>query len=570
MDGIGSSGYNRAAAGLHAALKMQPDQSWSLDGWFRPCVRSQSFLERVCYDFDSISRKFGSESDFDAAGTMIIATDLEGKVRFFNPAAERLLGWSAAEVVGHHTPVLWHDREELTARAAELSHELGRTMLPGFEVFVAKARDQLNEERQWTFIRKDGNRFPVSLIVSAIRDESGGITGYVGTAKDLTIRVKAEQERDRYFNFSLDLLGIASTDGYFKRINPTFNRVLGWTDEEFLSRPFLDFVHPADRAATAREAEKLAAGEPTLHFENRYRCKDGSWRWIAWTCATQPDSSLYASGRDVTELKQAEERLRQTQQDLAITLNSIGDAVLATDAARRITRMNPVAEQLTGWTQSEAMGRPIDKVFHIINEETRLPAVIPVDDVLATGTVQGLANHTLLISRNGAECPIADCAAPIIDDAGQIAGVVLVFRDASQERTFERELQESNALLEEQVALRTDELQKEQRRLRHGNLVLESIASEAPIHETIQLITKFVTDEGSAAGYGILLLDERHEWLEPILNRNLPEGFAEALIRPRVDEPTNWLWQSILAAARRLRILPKSDSLEATSGGPVG
>lgn len=90
---------------------------------------------------------------------------------------------------------------------------------------MAKARDQLNEQRQWTFVRKDGSRFPVQLAVSAIRDAAGAITGYLGTAQDLTERVQAEQERDRFFNVSLDMLGIANTDGYFRRINPTFSRM---------------------------------------------------------------------------------------------------------------------------------------------------------------------------------------------------------------------------------------------------------------------------------------------------------------------------------------------------------
>src|SRR5665213_1897435 len=121
----------------------------------------------------------------NAAGTMIIATGLTGTVRIFNPAAERLLGWKGSEVLGLHTPELWHDAKEVAARAAELSQELGRTVSPGFEVFVAKARGQLNEQRQWTFIRKDGSRFPVELVVSAIRDARGTITGYLCMAQDL-------------------------------------------------------------------------------------------------------------------------------------------------------------------------------------------------------------------------------------------------------------------------------------------------------------------------------------------------------------------------------------------------
>lgn len=444
----------------------------------------------------------------DAAGMMIITTDLTGIVRIFNPAAERMLKWSADEVVGRHTPVLWHDPAEFADRAAELSHEFGRTVLPNFEVLVSKARDQLNEQRQWTFVRKDGSRIPVLLVMSAIRDVSGRITGYVGTAKDLTARVEAEQQRDRFFNLSLDMLGIANTDGYFKRINPTFRRVLGWADEEFLSRPFLEFIHPDDKAATLRLVETLVAGEPTLYFENRYLCKDGSWRWVAWTCNPQPDGSLYAAGRDITSLKQAEDTLRQTQQDLAITLHSIGDGVLATDANRRITRINPVAEQLTGWPQSEAVGRSIDEVFQIIHEETRLPALIPVDDVLATGTIHGLANHTVLISREGTERPIADSAAPIRGDEGQITGVVLVFRDVAAERRFERELQELNADLERRIENRTRTLAESEQRLRIGHRILESMTSDESLEQTLDLIARSAEMEDPSALCSILLLDE--------------------------------------------------------------
>ena len=465
----------------------------------------------------------------DAAGTMIITTDLAGIVRIFNPASERLLGWSAREVVGRHTPALWHDPAEITARAAELSQELGRAVSPGFEVFVAQALRQLNEPRQWTFIRKDGSRFPVQLVVSVIRDAAGTVTGYLGTAQDLTALVEAEQERDRFFSVSLDMLGVANTDGYFRRINPTFSRVLGWTDKEFLSRPFLEFVHPADQAATLREIEKLAAGTPTLHFENRYRCKDGSWRWVAWTCTTQSDGTLFAAGRDVSVLKQAEEELRQTQQDLAITLNSIGDAVMATDAARRITRMNPVAEQLTGWTQSEAVGQSIEEVFRIIHEETRRPAIIPVDDVLATGIVHGLANHTVLISRDGTERPIADSAAPIRDDAGQITGVVLVFRDVAAERQFERELQQLNADLERRIDERTRTLAESERRLRNDSHILETLSSDASLEQTLDVIALCVETEDPSALCSILVLDESGKHLLHGAAPSLPDFYNQAI-----------------------------------------
>ena len=113
----------------------------------------------------------------------------------------------------------------------------------------------------------------------------------------------------------------------------------------------------------------------------------------------QQDGTIYASVQDITDRKMAEEVLRRKEQKLAITLDCIGDAVLATDSQRRITRLNPIAERLTGWPLAEALGRPVEDVFRIINEETRQPAVIPVDDVLATGEIHGLANHTVIIAR---------------------------------------------------------------------------------------------------------------------------------------------------------------------------
>ncbi|WP_412069258.1 PAS domain S-box protein [Rubrivirga sp. IMCC43871] len=127
----------------------------------------------------------------------------------------------------------------------------------------------------------------------------------------------------------------------------------------------------------------------------------------------------------------------QTAHWLSVTLFSIGDAVIATDAEARVTFMNPVAESLTGWTAEDAAGTPLDTVFHIVNEETRRTVESPVTKALREGTVVGLANHTLLIAKDGTERPIDDSAAPIRDEAGEVAGVVLVFRDITERHQHE-------------------------------------------------------------------------------------------------------------------------------------
>ncbi len=143
------------------------------------------------------------------------------------------------------------------------------------------------------------------------------------------------------------------------------------------------------------------------------------------------------------DLYRSERRQREAREEFRITLRSIGDAVISTDREGRVRHMNAVAEELTGWPEDEAMGRPLGEVFRIINEWTRAVVENPVKRVLREGLVVGLANHTVLIHRNGAERPIADSGAPIRDDDGAILGVVLVFRDQSEERAAQKALLDS-------------------------------------------------------------------------------------------------------------------------------
>lgn len=126
------------------------------------------------------------------------------------------------------------------------------------------------------------------------------------------------------------------------------------------------------------------------------------------------------------------------REELRVTLQSIGDGVITTDTRGRVTSMNAIASQLTGWTVADALGQPLEVVFHIIVEATRQPTPSPVVTALAEGRVVGLANHTLLVARDGSERPIDDSAAPIRDEDGQVTGVVLVFRDGSERRATER------------------------------------------------------------------------------------------------------------------------------------
>ena len=145
----------------------------------------------------------------------------------------------------------------------------------------------------------------------------------------------------------------------------------------------------------------------------------------------------------VENLKTARERIKESEDKLRVTLNSIGDAVISTDAEGRIVRMNNEAERLTGWPREEAAGRDLETVFKIVNEYTREPINSPVHKVMTLKKIIGLANSTVLISRDGAEFPISDSAAPIYASDDNIIGVVMVFRDATEKRRAAEALQQS-------------------------------------------------------------------------------------------------------------------------------
>jgi PAS domain S-box-containing protein len=137
--------------------------------------------------------------------------------------------------------------------------------------------------------------------------------------------------------------------------------------------------------------------------------------------------------------RRAQRRASRDREVMEITLRSIGDAVITTDLDGRITSLNDVAELLTGWSRADALGQPLDAVFRIVNEDTRDPVESPAVRVLREGVAVGLANHTLLIARDGRELAIDDSAAPIRDHAGTVSGCVLIFRDFSAQRAVERE-----------------------------------------------------------------------------------------------------------------------------------
>jgi PAS domain S-box-containing protein len=151
--------------------------------------------------------------------------------------------------------------------------------------------------------------------------------------------------------------------------------------------------------------------------------------------------------KEIAERKQVEQMLAKSEERWSTTVSSIGDSVIATDLSGAVTFMNAVAEKLTGWTMSEALGKPLKEVFHIINEETREEVESPVSKVLEKGMIVGLANHTILIRKDGSTIPLDDSGAPIKDENGNVTGVVLVFHDITERKKAEEATEKQAGLI---------------------------------------------------------------------------------------------------------------------------
>ena len=170
--------------------------------------------------------------------------------------------------------------------------------------------------------------------------------------------------------------------------------------------------------------------------------------------------------RDMLNRKRALEVLDAQKEQLTVTLSSIGDGVIVTNTRGNVISMNPIAQNLTGWKPDDAIGKSLDEVFNIVNESTRQTVENPANRALKEGVIVGLANHTILISRDGTERPIDDSAAPIRNKQGSVIGVVLVFRDVTERKRWERELQRAHDDLEVRVSERTRELTESEEQLR--------------------------------------------------------------------------------------------------------
>ncbi|REJ74023.1 MAG: PAS domain S-box protein [Acidobacteria bacterium] len=252
-------------------------------------------------------------------------------------------------------------------------------------------------------------------------------------AKGAPSPIASTEQLAEFFELSSDLLCIAGLDGYYRRVNASFPRVLGLSREELYSRPIVELVHPDDRAATLAELRKLGDGRPTVSFENRYRCADGSWRTLSWNAVSLPDQGLvYGIARDVTAERAAQERLRVQGR----ILDAITDIVYSRDEHGIVRYWNRGAEELLGRSAQRTIGRPLSDLADSLVEPEKL---LEVSRTVDSG--RSWSGDLLLKKVDGT---VATCLAtvdPIFDGLGAYRGSVGVLRDVTEARRHAKRLE---------------------------------------------------------------------------------------------------------------------------------
>jgi PAS domain S-box-containing protein len=369
-------------------------------------------------------------------GEAVVGTDWDGTIQFCNDATPHVFGYSSEELIG--LPLL----RLVTPERHEEQHRILMRVRTGSAVNGLATQ----------LLRRDGEPFDAVLSVSPYHDASGTVAGALAIVRPARLdshtpaTARSLEEVRAYLaavvESSDDAILTKNLDGIIQSANAAMERLFGYTEAELIGQPVRILIPPDRQAEEDDILARVRRGERMDHFETVRLTRDGRPVDISLTVSPVRDATGAIVGvsktiRDITERKRAAAALDAQREWFRVTLGSIGDAVIAADPAGHVSYMNGSAESLTGWTAADAEGRPLADVFHIINEKSRQPVENPAALVIRLGNTVGLANHTVLVSRDGTEYPIADSAAPIRNDRGHILGVVLVFRDVTEERRAE-------------------------------------------------------------------------------------------------------------------------------------
>jgi PAS domain S-box-containing protein len=389
-----------------------------------------------------------------SAVVAIIATDANGRVTLFNPAAEALLGYSADEVLERVYATSFHDRNELLHRAQQASQKAGRTIAPE-EVVRFLAAEAGSTTSEWTLIRKDGSRAAVLACMSVVRDHHHPITGFIAVMREITTgkevdeAVRASEERFRAMADSATAAIVSVDDqGVVVAWNLSAERLFGYSSTQALGQSLELLLPDRYRTAHRRGLQRVGQGGPSnvigTTVELHGLRKDGSEFPLELSLSKwRQGGRIFFTGimHDISARTRAAEALQRSERNLAVTLQSIGEGVLTTNVEGCVTSLNAVAEQLTGWSEVEAVGRPVAEVLRVIDSDSQPTVAIQIDRALSTDENARETSRTIVNAKDGTRRQIAENIAAIKDRDGRTIGTVAVLRDVTEEHRSRRQIE---------------------------------------------------------------------------------------------------------------------------------
>ena len=361
----------------------------------------------------------------DVAGTLIVVIDKQGQIVSFNQGCERITGYSSEEIENKQ---VW----DLIA-----PEEIETTT----KVFEQLKKGEFPNQHQNYWVAKDGSRRLISWSNNCLIDDDGSVKYIIATGIDITQKHQVEEDLNRFFSLSLDMLCVGGFDGYFKQVNPAFKETLGYEKDELLAQSFLSFIHPDDVAATLAEMDQISRGVKTIGFENRYRCKDGSYKWIQWN-ATPYEEQFYALGRDITERRQmqldiqeSEKRYRYIYENTPVMLHSI-------DSYGNLISVSNFWLEKLGYQRHEVLGR---KSTEFLTPESQKYARQVLPEYFEKGFCQDIPYQ--IVRKDGKILDILLSAIAERDVDRNIIRSLAVLIDVTERNKAQHKIHEQAALL---------------------------------------------------------------------------------------------------------------------------
>jgi PAS domain S-box-containing protein len=425
-----------------------------LENWFEPTgswfeVHLYPAIEGLGIYFRDITERKRMEAEqtrsqqdrdrfFNLSIDMLAIANFDGYFTRLNPAWEKVLGFTLAELMAQPYLDFIHPDDIENTLAAARGLSVGEVVI-SFE----------NRYRC-----KDGSyRW---LLWSAMPYTDGGLLYAIGhditTRKQLELdRFAAEQERDRFFNLSLDLLAVGSFDGYFVRLNPAFEQILGFTNAELMAAPFSNFLHPDDRERTLSGAQSLVDGQAVVSFENRYRCKDDTYRWVSWNAIPHPPSQAwYAIGHDITERKQMEAALQASESKFSAIFEQSFELMGIVSLDGVLLEVNQTALDSIVVRKEDIVGQYFWDTPWWHTEQLQQQLKEAID---RAGNGEFIRYEVQFPHPNGVMLTTDFSLKPVFDDRGRVWTIVAEARDITDRKRAERDLQESQERLQAGIAV---------------------------------------------------------------------------------------------------------------------